>query len=123
MIGNRLCVSCSNRQWEYRRGRNGKGTKPTIFLPERRVGVIVDVDKPGESWRVDVADEFTHDMVELVTQILRIAVGRVAFTAPGEASVTVTMQEFTKIMATRPPAKPRWQRRRLLGAARGRRPK
>jgi len=122
MIGNRLCISCSNREWEVRRGRNGKGTPPKLFLPERRVGVVMDTDKPDERWHVDVSDEFTFDMVEIMTQILKIAVGRVAFVAPGSASVAVTMQEFTKLMAARLPGKPRL-RRRLLGAARGRRPK
>ena len=115
-----MCVSCYNRSIEFKRGRNANGTRPRIVLAERRVGAIVDFDKPGETWRVDIADEFTFDTVELVTQILRVAVGRVAFVALGRASVAVSLQEFTKIMAGRLPARP--ARRRLRGAARRRRP-
>jgi len=120
MIGGCLCVSCYNRQIEFRSGRNAKGTKPKILLAERRIGVIVDAEQPGERRRIDVLGEFTFDIVELVAQVLRIAVGRVSFTAPSYGE-TMIMGEFTKLMAARLPAKPRWRRRRLLGAARGRR--
>jgi hypothetical protein len=120
MIAGRLCISCYNRELEFRRGRNGKGTKPTIFLPERRVGVLLDFDDPGERRRFDVIAEFAFDAVEVATQILRVAVGKVAFTAPSYGG-EMTMEEFTRFMASRLPVKPR-PKRRLLGAARGRRP-
>jgi hypothetical protein len=116
MIANRLCVSCYNREFEVRRGRNAKGTKPTISLAERRIGVLIDIDKPGECWRVDVVGELAVDMVEMIAQILRVAVGRVAFTAPGKASITVKLHEFADMMDARVSRSP--ATRRLRGAAR-----
>jgi len=113
-------VPCYNRQIEFRSGRNAKGTKPTIFLPERCVGVILGTDDPGERPRIDVTDEFTADMIEIMVQILKVTVGRVASTTPTYGE-TMTMGEFTRFMAAHLPAKPQPQRR-LLGAARGRRP-
>ena len=119
MIGDRLCVSCSNREWEHRRGRNAKGSRPTISLPERRVGVIVDVDKPGEQRRIDVVAEHAIDVAEVMAQILRVAVGKVAFVAPTYGP-SMSLANFTSFMVGRLPAKPK-PPRRLLGAARGRR--
>jgi len=119
MVGGRLCVSCHNRQWEFRRGRNGKGTPPRVFLPERRVGVIVDVDKPCEARRIDVAAEHAIDVVEIMAQVLRVAVGKVAFTSPTYGA-SITLDHFTAFMRGRLTAKPK-PPRRLLGAARGRR--
>lgn len=42
MIGNEVCVSCSNREYEYRKGRNARGNAPVTYIPPRpwRVGVI-----------------------------------------------------------------------------------
>lgn len=39
-----LCVSCSNREAEWRRGRNAKGAAPIEYVPPilRRVGVVMD---------------------------------------------------------------------------------
>ena len=119
MIGGRLCVSCHNREWEFRRGRNAKGTPPRILLTERRIGVILDADASDEHRRIDVVAKVSLDLVEVVAQVLRVAVGKVAFVAPGMANEVVSMREFTKIMVARLPAKP--ARRRLRGAARGRR--
>jgi len=121
MIGNRLCISCSNREWEVRRGRNAKGSRPTISLPERRVGLIIDVDRPGEERRIDVVAEHAIDLAELMVAILRIAVGKVAF-AQATNGAAISLANFTAFMHGRlpPPTKPK-PPRRLLGAARGRR--
>ncbi|WP_050577318.1 hypothetical protein [Pseudomonas cremoricolorata] len=42
--GGEICVSCWNRQREWRIGKNAKGTAPKTFTPlrTRRVGLIVD---------------------------------------------------------------------------------
>lgn len=39
-----ICVSCWNREAEYRRGRNAKGTPPKTYVPAtpRRVSILVD---------------------------------------------------------------------------------
>lgn len=44
LVGKTLCVSAWNREQEWRRGRNAKGTVPSAFLPlvPRRVGVLID---------------------------------------------------------------------------------
>jgi hypothetical protein len=119
MIGNRLCISCSNREWEVRRGRNAKGSRPTISLPERRVGVIIDVDRPGEQRRIDVVAEHAIDVAEIMAQILRVAVGKVAFTQ-ATSGAGISLANFAAFMRGRIPTKPK-PPRRLLGAARGRR--
>lgn len=44
LIGKAICVSASNREREWRRGRNARGTAPADFIPlvPRRVGVLID---------------------------------------------------------------------------------
>ncbi len=44
LVNRTLCVSASNREQEWRRGRNAKGTVPSAFVPlvPRRVGVLID---------------------------------------------------------------------------------
>lgn len=44
LVNRALCVSASNREQEWRRGRNAKGSAPATFLPltARRIGVLVD---------------------------------------------------------------------------------
>lgn len=44
LVGKTLSVGASNRQAEWRRGRNAKGSAPSWFVPltSRRVGVVID---------------------------------------------------------------------------------
>ncbi|RON06221.1 hypothetical protein [Pseudomonas brassicacearum] len=44
IVGGTLCVSCWNREREFAKGVNGKGTAPITFVPleDRRVGIMVE---------------------------------------------------------------------------------
>lgn len=44
MVGNRVCVSCYNREAEYLKGRNARGNRPAIFpgLVDQPMVLIVD---------------------------------------------------------------------------------
>lgn len=44
LVNRALCVSASNREAEWRRGRNAKGRAPSTFIPltSRRIGVLID---------------------------------------------------------------------------------
>jgi hypothetical protein len=74
---------------EFRKGRNGKGTAPTVRLEPRRVGVIVGFGTP-DARLVEVREELTADAEELVTQVLRTTEGRVAFCAPVRGIMTAS---------------------------------
>lgn len=88
MIGDRIGVSAFNRQAEVKRGYNAKGTKPLLRLEARRIGVVVNYGTP-EARYVEVRDELTRDVIELVIQTLRTIPGRLAFARPrGIASMT-----------------------------------
>ena len=78
IIGGTRCVSCYNREAELLKGRNGKGTKPTMapLLP-RRLTVVVD----GNA--TEVRSERTRDTAEIALAILRVVPGRVVFTRAG----------------------------------------
>ena len=48
MVRGELCVSCFNREAEWRRGRNARGTRPVTYVPIRAhlVGVIGPDGRP-----------------------------------------------------------------------------
>jgi hypothetical protein len=81
MIAGRLCISCQNRAYEYRKGRNGKGSRPALTLDPRRVGVVVGYGGTEQRY-VELRDDLTKDQLELVVQALRITPGRIAFQRP-----------------------------------------
>lgn len=83
MVGDRLCISDYNRQLEFRKQRNGKGTVPQFRFDRRRVGVII------KGAYVELSDDYTVDAVELALQVLRTVPARVAFVRPrGEPAIT-----------------------------------
>lgn len=66
LIKGELCPSCSNREAEWRRGTNGRGSKPIKYVPLRRwrVGVI---EKDGhEGWRMFVGQNFGEALARAV---------------------------------------------------------
>jgi hypothetical protein len=81
MIGGRLCVSCYNREREFKIGRNAKGTKPSIALQPRRLGVILGYGDAAQRY-VELRDEFTNDNVEMVLAVLGAVPGRISFCRP-----------------------------------------
>ncbi len=95
MIGNRLCVSCYNRDRELKVGRNGRGNKPVELMARapRMYQVTVKID--DETFVYSAPSVSTQ---ELVLQTLRTARGEISFSrVPGgihlrDGSV-VTMEE------------------------------
>lgn len=82
MIGNRLCISCYNRNREMKAGRNARGHYPVELMerPLHRVEMMVEVD--GEVRRL--VDLETCSTTETMIQFLRSHTGKVAFgLAPG----------------------------------------
>lgn len=77
MIGNRLCVSCYNRNRELRIGKNARGNVPIELMqrPLHRIEVLVEVD--GEARRL--VDRETSGLTETMIQFLRTHTGEIAF--------------------------------------------
>lgn len=73
--GAEICVSCWNRQREWRLGRNSKGKAPITFVPlqVRRVGIMVD-GVPSYQMFADTQNE-----VEPLAKCIRFARESVAF--------------------------------------------
>lgn len=75
LVGGELCVSCYNRQREYRIGRNAKGTRPINHpaLEMRRALVLIN--------GAPRVREFpnTVDMTEAIVSVLRHESGPVVF--------------------------------------------
>lgn len=65
LIGGMHCVSCKNREYEFIRGRNAKGTAPDICLKRRTLRYLVG-DEPRA-----MASNLTLDSDELVVAALR----------------------------------------------------
>lgn len=80
-IAGRLCISCTNRQYECIKGRNSKGSKPALKLEPRRVSVIVGYGC-AEQRCIELRDNLTKNQMELVIQALRVLPGRAAFARP-----------------------------------------
>jgi hypothetical protein len=105
MISNRICIGCYNRQREFRIGQNAKGTPPiTIHLEARRVGVVLDYDKPTKRY-IEVQEEYTKDALEIAIQVMRVAPGRVAFREPVGRPAVSTAQ-LAQMFGTREKQKP-----------------
>lgn len=75
LIGKMVCVSCKNREYEYLRGRNAKGTTPVKLrsLCRRRIRYLVG----GEARSLVVQNSV--DTEELVIAVLRDSPTRVSF--------------------------------------------
>jgi len=74
LIGDRLCISCYNRELEFRRGKNAKGNPPEIKLERRTVRYAVE----GAGVQTLILDH-SADLAELMVTVLRKTRGRVAF--------------------------------------------
>lgn len=80
MIGNKLCVSCYNRQREWMIGRNAKGRAPIKMRPLHRRSVRVSVSSNGAKPIIkDVSVEHSADLTEVMVNVLRTTKGSVAF--------------------------------------------
>lgn len=80
LIGKHLCVSCYNRQLEFIKGANGKGTKPSKMRPleRRRIRYLCG----GAPVTLDM--DHTHDTTELVVAALRDSRKQVVFAFAGQ---------------------------------------
>ena len=73
MIGQRHCISCWNREAEWRKGRNARGNAPIKALAELRyltLAVVLDPGQPGER-----TVEYTDIAID--EEELRLTIGRV----------------------------------------------
>jgi hypothetical protein len=77
MIGNRVCVSCYNRQREMKAGKNARGNKPVELLqnPLRALELRLEVDGTARRFR----DRETSSSTETMVQVLRTTKGEIAF--------------------------------------------
>lgn len=76
LIWGELCPSCSNREVEWRRGANGRGTSPILFKPLRlwRVGVVGRDGCVG--WRRFSGQNFGEALARAVRAGYRLHDGR-----------------------------------------------
>jgi hypothetical protein len=88
MIGGTRCISCYNREREFKVGRNGKGNMPTFRFDLRRIGVVT------EAGYVEVSNEFTADTAELVLNVLRQVPGKVMFCRPTGGAAAISMAQL-----------------------------
>lgn len=72
LIRGELCPSCSNREAEWRRGANGRGSKPTKYIVPRRwrVGVIDPDGRVG--WRMFVGQNVGEALARAVRSGYRL---------------------------------------------------
>jgi hypothetical protein len=75
LIGKHLCISCKNREYEYLKGRNAKGTKPVKLAPLDRRSITYRTGGAVKTRTI----EHTADMTELVIAVLRDELSSVAF--------------------------------------------
>lgn len=75
LIGKMHCVSCKNREYEFLRGRNAKGTRPVKIggLCRRRIRYTVGTELHN------LVAQYSLDTEELVVAALRDSPNRVSF--------------------------------------------
>lgn len=79
MIGDRICVSCYNREREEAAGKNARGNVPTRLKPLRSINFRVVVDGAP---RVMSADRVV-DIAEPMVQTMRRTPGKIVFAFAG----------------------------------------
>jgi hypothetical protein len=87
LIGGKLCLSCYNRELEWLKGKNGKGTIPhkaASMLALRTIGVLLDAGEDTER-RVRFTD-IAVDTDELEFTVTRLHMGRIEFCEPSAAA-------------------------------------
>jgi hypothetical protein len=77
MIAGRRCVSCYNREIEFVRGSNRRGSTPALRLADHRIGVVVDAGGDAEEY-VELAEPASLDALELAVGALRVVAGGIA---------------------------------------------
>jgi len=89
LIWGELCPSCSNREVEWRRGANGRGTAPIQYRPPRpwRVGVVERDGRVG--WRKFRGQNFGEALARAVRAGYRLHDGR-----PGAPERNATARRF-----------------------------
>lgn len=76
LIKGELCPSCSNREAEWRRGTNGRGSKPIKYVPLRRWRVGVIEQDGREGWRMFVGQNFGEALARAVRAGCRLHEGQ-----------------------------------------------
>jgi hypothetical protein len=86
LVGGRRCIGCYNREREFVRGRNGKGSKPVHAIPLHRRTVRYAVEG-GDVQGLTIPH--SRDLVELMLTVLRTTRGRPFFYFTGQAPAGV----------------------------------
>jgi hypothetical protein len=86
MICGTRCISCYNREREFIKGRNARGTKPKMAPLERRTVRYAVAGGPIESVTID----HSADLPELMIVALRRTRGRIMFHFNGGQPVSQT---------------------------------
>jgi hypothetical protein len=82
LVGGNRCISCFNREREYIRGKNAKGSKPVHAIPLHRRTVRYAVEGGDVQ---DLTIPHSRDLVELMLTVLRTKRGRPSFYFTGQA--------------------------------------
>jgi hypothetical protein len=92
MIGNRVCVSCYNRQREMKAGKNARGNRPIELLerPVHKLEVMVEVDGIARRF----LDPATCSLTETVLRISRTTKGEIAFGWAGGGMAPLEVDPF-----------------------------
>jgi hypothetical protein len=81
LVGGHRCISCFNREREYIRGKNAKGSKPVHAIPLHRRTVCYAVEGGDVQ---DLTIPHSRDLVELMMTVLRTKGGRPFFYFTGQ---------------------------------------
>jgi hypothetical protein len=99
MIWDRIGVSAYNRQREFEAQIDCKGHVPQFRFDPRRLAVIID----GK--RVELRDDLTADLLEMVLAVLRTTPGRLVFTRARAGAPAISTVELAA--RYRPKAEPK----------------
>lgn len=77
MINNLICVSCVNRQYEYLKGRNARGTRPVAHPPLKKHSITYFSGGKAKT----ISQPHVTGLVELIVLALRDDPNRVRFSA------------------------------------------
>jgi hypothetical protein len=102
MIRGELCISCYNRQREFKVGRDRKGMVPQFRFDRRAIGVILEPGTANERC-VKVAEDFTASREELITGCLRVIVGEAAFGRARGTGPVLSVAELAAMFGAAPP--------------------
>jgi hypothetical protein len=90
MVAGRVCINCYNRQLEWFKGRNGKGTVPVRALGTLREFAIGVTLEPGTAHARNVIyTDVAVEKAELIRHVERVHSGAVAFFVAADSALSL----------------------------------